>query len=341
MADELAPIIIKKVVKGGDAAHHGGAWKVAYADFVTAMMAFFLLLWLLNATTEEQKRGISDYFAPANTAKTTSGAGSVLGGLHISREGAMQTMSSPPAVSVPLPSFSGDQASDETGNQQQANREPREEQETQEAPEEPTSVPEDPDPVRLDELLAKREQEEFAKAEERLRQAIQKIPDLRQLADNLIVDMTPEGMRIQIVDQDRLAMFPLGSTQMYDHTRHLMAQVAKVIKILPNNVSVSGHTDGTPFASTNGYSNWELSSDRANASRRMLIEAGLDPARIATVIGKADKEHLFPDEPTSPRNRRISIVLLRSAWAAAAARRAAASRSGRDALPEQVLRPRS
>jgi chemotaxis protein MotB len=303
MADELAPIIVKKVVKAGDA-HHGGAWKVAYADFVTAMMAFFLLLWLLNATTEEQKRGISDYFAPANTAKTTSGAGSVLGGLTLSREGAMRSMSSPPAVSVPLPSFSGDLG---------ANRESEEEDRN--------AGPKDLEQEELDELLAEREaereQDEFAKAEERLRQAIQEIPDLRQLAENLIIDMTPEGMRIQIVDQEQLAMFPLGSSQMYDHTSHLMALVAKVIEKLPNEISISGHTDATPFASSNDYGNWELSTDRANASRRMLIESGLDPERVATVIGKADKEHLLADEPTSPRNRRISIVLLRRAGGAA------------------------
>ena len=294
--DNLPPIIIVKKVKKVAAGHHGGAWKVAYADFVTAMMAFFLLLWLLNATTEDQKRGISDYFAPASAAKTTSGSGGVLGGLTVSAEGAMRNTTTPAGVSEAAPSFTGE-ATQKVEN---------EDQETGGG-----GGPKEIDEKDLEELLAEREQNEFVKAEAQLRRAIRESPELRQLKENLIIEMTPEGMRIQIIDQAGLALFPLGSSQMFGHTRRLLQQVARVIDKLPNDISISGHTDATPYSSANGYGNWELSTDRANASRRMLIEFGLSPERIAKVIGKADREHLFPDDPTSPRNRRIGIVLLR------------------------------
>lgn len=291
--DNVPPIIVKKIKKAG-AVHHGGAWKVAYSDFVTAMMAFFLLLWLLNATTEDQKRGISDYFAPSSTAKTTSGSGGVLGGLTLSDEGAMRNTTTPPSIRAPVPAFGGEAAKKS------------ETEETDEA-----GAPEGVDKQDLERLLAEREQDEFARAEAQLRQAIRESPDLRQLEQNLIVDMTPEGMRIQIIDRAGTALFPLGSSQMFDHTRRLLLQVARVVDKLPNEISISGHTDSTPYLSAEGYGNWELSTDRANASRRMLIKGGLSPDRIARVTGKADREHLFPDDPNSPRNRRISMVLLR------------------------------
>jgi len=176
----------------------------------------------------------------------------------------------------------------------------------------------------IERLLAEREQNEFVRAEAQLRQAIRESPDLRELEQNLIVEMTPEGMRIQIIDQAGTALFPLGSSQMFDHTRRLLLQVARVVDKLPNEISISGHTDSTPYLSADGYGNWELSTDRANASRRMLIKGGLSPDRIAKVTGKADREHLFPDDPTSPRNRRISMVLLRgTGHDGAGARRAA------------------
>ncbi len=293
--DNLPPIIIVKKIKKVAAGHHGGAWKVAYADFVTAMMAFFLLLWLLNATTEEQKRGISDYFAPSSAAKTTSGSGGVLGGLTMSADGAMRNTTTPLGVSAQAPA-SSDEAAKKIEN---------EDQETG------GGGPKEIDEQDLEALLAEREQNEFAKAEAQLRRAILESTELRQLEENLIIEMVPEGMRIQIIDQAGLALFPIGSSQMFGHTRRLLQQVARVIDKLPNKISISGHTDATPYSSANGYGNWELSTDRANASRRMLIESGLSPDRIAKVIGKADREHLFPDDPTSPRNRRIGIVLLR------------------------------
>ncbi len=160
-------------------------------------------------------------------------------------------------------------------------------------------------------MLAEREAEQFAKAEQALRQAIEEVPELESLINNLLIDQTPEGMRIQIVDAEGKSMFPLSSARMYEHTRKLLGLVADAVRTLPQQIAVKGHTDAAPFVNDNGYSNWELSTDRANSSRRALIEAGLPTARIASVVGLADTEHLDEDDPFSPRNRRISIILLR------------------------------
>ena len=155
------------------------------------------------------------------------------------------------------------------------------------------------------------EAKRFAEFERDLRQAMQSVPELERLVENLQIEHAPEGLRIQIVDQARTSMFPLGSAAMYRSTRVLLQQVARAIARLPNRVSISGHTDSIAFRRTDGYDNWSLSLDRADATRRVLVAAGLDPARLAMVTGKADTDHLFPDEPRDPRNRRISITLLR------------------------------
>ncbi len=282
-------IIVKKVKKAAHS-HHGGAWKVAYADFVTAMMAFFLLLWLLNATTDEQKKGIADYFSPASLSRRTSGAGGVMGGTVIAEEGALTDQTAALNIAKNVPS--SEQASTDFG------------------PNDGRSI-EDLSREELDELMARREQEQFDEAARTLRQAIEAVPDLKELAQNIIIDHTPEGMRIQIVDQHGKSMFPLGQANMFDHTRRLMDLVADAISRLPQKIAIKGHTDAAPFVSNTGYSNWELSTDRANASRRALIEAGIDPSRIDSVAGRAAQELLTPENPYDPRNRRISIILLR------------------------------
>ena len=288
MADQ--PVIIKKVKKGGGGGHHGGAWKVAYADFVTAMMAFFLLLWLLNSVTQEQLEGISNYFAPASIAQTTSGAGGVLGGTSISQsEGAMNNPMSNNEVTVDLPP-------------------PKAGVGLEEAEAEEKEVDEE----SAEEVLQKKEQEQFENAEEELRETIESMPQLKQLVDSLLVDNTPEGMRIQIVDQDGLAMFPRGGAKMYLHTRRVLELVAEVINKMPQKLAISGHTDSVKFSGkSTGYTNWELSADRANASRSALIELGVDPARLARVVGRAATDPLLKDDPKHAKNRRISIVLLR------------------------------
>ena len=274
------PIIIKRVKKAAHG-HHGGAWKVAYADFVTAMMAFFLLLWLLQATTEEQKLGIADYFAPASVARNTSGSGGLLGGRTFTKKGANPNDSTPVGVIIKLPTNPPDW--DNTGD-------PVESTATEEtgAGAREESAPEQPSETELEEMLAEREAEQFAEAERALREAIEGVPELESLVNNLVIDQTSEGMRIQIVDEEGKSMFPSGSAQMFEHTRKLIALVVDAVGTLPQRIAVKGHTDAAPFVNDNGYSNWELSTDRANSSRRALIEAGLPPARIASVVGLAD-----------------------------------------------------
>jgi chemotaxis protein MotB len=160
-------------------------------------------------------------------------------------------------------------------------------------------------------MLAEIEERQFTEAEAALRQAIQDIPELQQLAESLIIERTRQGLRIQIVDQEKYTMFPKGSSKMHDTARTLMAHVVAVVKKLPQKISITGHTDATPYINPEGYDNWDLSTDRANSSRRALIDSGLPAGRIVDVTGKADQEPLVTDDPFSPRNRRISIVLLR------------------------------
>ncbi len=344
MADDseqkAQPIIIKKVKKGGHG-HHGGAWKVAYADFVTAMMAFFLLLWLLQATTEEQKLGIADYFAPASVSRNTSGPGGLMGGSTFTKKGARPNDQSPVGVMIQLPTNPPDwdndgdpvesTATDETGAGGTDEGSPEETEVTEQAEAEQTEAErieaERLEAERIEEMLAEREEAQFAKAEEALREAIEAVPDLKGLIDNLVIDQTPEGMRIQIVDKEGKSMFPSGSAKMLDHTRRLIALVVDAVRQLPNRVAIKGHTDGAPFINEQGSSNWELSTDRANSSRRALLAEGLPASRIASVVGLADTKHLDQSDPLSPRNRRISIILLRENPIAAAGARATKKQS--------------
>jgi len=300
----VQPIIIKRVKKGGHEAHHGGAWKVAYADFVTAMMAFFLLLWLLQATTEEQKLGIAEYFAPTSVSKNTSGSGGLMGGRTFTKEGVRPNDHTPVGVMIQLPSSPPDW--DNTGDPQETIA-----ADAQGAGGVDRPTPKNPQESDLEQFLAQREAEQFAATEEALQQAIEGIPELRSLKDHLLVDQTPEGMRIQIVDQEGESMFPSGSAKMYENTRKLLDLVANAVRQLPQQIAIKGHTDSTPFAGDNGYTNWELSTDRANSSRRALMEAGLPAQRIASVVGLADTEPLAADDPAAAKNRRISIILLR------------------------------
>ena len=203
-------------------------------------------------------------------------------------------------TTVPVPETAGEGHS--TQESADAERFSPEQQEGQ-AAEEPT------DPA---ELLAAIEEREFEEAEQELREALRDTPELQEFKDNILIDRTPDGLRVQLIDQDEREMFPLGSHEMYDHTKELLAQITQVIGQLPNPIAVSGHTDATPYRTDTGYGNWELSTDRANASRRELIRAGLPEGRIVTVAGKADTDLLFPEDPTSPSNRRISITLLRA-----------------------------
>ncbi|PGH53623.1 chemotaxis protein MotB [Azospirillum palustre] len=351
------PIIIKKK-KGGHGGHHGGAWKVAYADFVTAMMAFFLLLWLLNVTTSDQRKGIADYFSPVSVSREQSGSGGMLGGKTITVPGAQVSPSSPMSADVPVsgpPGYSAQQTDDAddptestsgpgqgTGPGKSANGAAPDADVADQKPNETRAEFQ----KRMEEMAkqlgisgqkpgeklsdfgervkeamdslqgAAKEARQFQQAATEIRQAIQSVPELEPLAQNLMIDQTPEGLRIQIVDQDRVSMFPGGSGQMYPQTRQLVQQVAKALSKLPNKLSISGHTDSSPFPAGSGRDNWDLSTERANATRRALLAGGIDPTRIQDVVGKADRDPLVADQPNSPRNRRIAMVLLRETQAA-------------------------
>ena len=288
------PIIVKKVKKiaGG---HHGGAWKVAYADFVTAMMAFFLLMWLINTTSPEQKRGVADYFAPASVSASTSGSGGLLGGTAIGQEGAMQAGATPMFDKEAPPQTPGQSRTDADS----AN-----------SPSEGGSG--SPSEADIAAEMAEREAAEFAAAEMSLRQALQDMPELAELSRNIIVDQTPQGLRIQLVDQEGRPMFEPGSAVPNARTRTLLQAAAKVVQQLPNQLIISGHTDAAPNPDP-AMSNWDLSSARANAARRLLLEGGLTEDRVSEVVGRAGADPLFPDDPFAASNRRISIILKRAA----------------------------
>ena len=281
-----APIIIKKIKKGGHGGHHGGAWKVAYADFVTAMMAFFLLMWLINTTTPEQKRGIADYFAPEAVSRVNSGNGALLGGTSASEDGhdGSGQLSEKTVLRTPKEEV---KSKAEGPQQAQANGSSTEDSE--------------------------KSNKEMEQATARLRQAMQDMPDLAELSRHILIDNTPNGVRIQLVDQDGRSMFAPGSAEPTAPVKALLVEVAKIVNDLPNRISISGHTDGAAFSGPGGYSKWDLSSARANASLKVLQESGLPDTRIAEVVGKAGSEPLYPDNPFASANRRISIVLLKEA----------------------------
>lgn len=278
----------------------GGAWKVAYADFVTAMMAFFLLLWLLNVTTDEEKNAISSYFDPSHEriSENTSGAGGLLGGLTMSPQGAMADNK---AVIAPQPSprLSPDRGKVKEQKDSEIKKVKKDEKVGKEALE------------KARQKIREQENKEFKTVQETIKQAISEDPELKALSKNILIDMTPEGLRIQIVDDKGESMFPSGSARMFEKTKKLMDKMTQIIQKTDNQISVRGHTDSTPYGSGAEYTNWELSTDRANASRRAMLDAGFPAERINNVVGKADTEHLVPDDPASPRNRRISVVLLR------------------------------
>ena len=314
MADQQAPvIIIRKKRKGGHhGGHHGGAWKVAYADFVTAMMSFFLLLWLLNVTTDVERKGIADYFAPASISKSESGAGGTLGGQTIATTGAQFSYASPPTTQdVTIPTQGkGEEGEDDAKNKSENKAEGGDTAKPGEQAGGNANLSKDEQAMVSS---MKQEEEVFKKAEETLQQAIAASGDLREFANQIVVDRTPEGLRIQIIDRDKFSMFPSGGAVPYERGRDLLYLVGKVVARLPNNISVTGHTDGTPFSVGSSRDNWTLSTARANISREYLVKAGVQDQRVARVSGLADRDPFVPNDPRDARNRRISIVLLRQA----------------------------
>jgi len=258
--------------------HHGGAWKVAYADFMTAMMAFFLLMWLLNMTPMETKEQLADYFDPGlpMASKSTSGAGGVMGGLTMSPEGARASDKNPVVPS-------------QQSNQRKRGGEYK---------------------SKVNQVAKNAQQKRFESAANRIKQTITEHKELKKFKDNIDVTVTPEGLRIEIIDQENESMFPSGSANMFEKTRELLTHIADVILEMPNDLSIRGHTDGARYSEGATYTNWELSADRANAVRRALLGAGFPSERLNNVMGKADNTPLIEDNPLDPRNRRITLILL-------------------------------
>jgi chemotaxis protein MotB len=295
--------IIKRIRKSGGDGHHGGAWKVAYADFVTAMMAFFLLMWLINTTTPEQKRGIADYFAAQNISKSTSGAGGVLGGMVFGQNGARaggaQTVVSKMTPPKPKDETLSKTPGDAKGGSTEAQGAAAQSQEKS--------------ADQMERQMPTDEKRMFEQAEMSLRQAMQQMPDIAELSRNVLLNLTPDGLNIQLIDQDGQAMFRPGSGEPLPKTRLLLQQVARIVDRLPNRISITGHTDAAQFAGPNGTTNWELSAQRANAARAILTTEGIDSDRIFQVSGKAGSDPLLPDDPYASSNRRISILLMHEA----------------------------
>ena len=296
-------IVIKRIKKSGGHAHHGGAWKVAYADFVTAMMAFFLLMWLINTTTPEQKRGIADYFAAQNISKSSSGAGGVLAGTVFGQEGA-RSGSSMAAVSKMTPPKPREETLSKTAGPAKGGSTEAQGQATQN---------QEKSDDRMERQMPSEEHRLFEQAQISLRQAMQQMPDIAELSRNIIMTETPEGLNIQLVDEAGQAMFQPGTANLYPKTRILLQQVAKIVDRLPNRLAITGHTDAAKFVGPNGLTNWELSAGRANAARAVLATEGIDSDRVFQVSGKAGSDPLLPDDPYASSNRRISILLMREA----------------------------
>jgi chemotaxis protein MotB len=275
-AKKLQPIIVKKIKKGGHAAH-GGAWKIAYADFVTAMMAFFLLMWLLGSTTEGDKKGIADYFAsPLKIALLSSGSGAG-DSSHVVKGG-------------------GQDLTRQTGQVKRGD------------------IDSPQKTVNLRALKQEQVRAEIARLRDLKNKIEEKIDGNARLAalkSQLRLDMTRDGLRIQIVDDQNRPMFPSGSAVVQPYMRELLREIGSVLGEVPNRLTLEGHTDAQPFsAGEKGYSNWELSADRANASRRELIAGGLPEDRTLRVQGLASSVPFERQDPFAPTNRRISIIVM-------------------------------
>ncbi|AYM95211.1 chemotaxis protein MotB [Acidovorax sp. 62] len=274
---KLQPIIIKRVKKGGHAVH-GGAWKIAYADFVTAMMAFFLLMWLLGSTTDGDRKGISDYFSAPLKVSLQGGPGS----------GSSSSI---------LTGGGGTDLTQSAGHVKRA---------------ETTSEK----PKKLNEADVKAEQARLDAQRIKALQAkidalITENPRLNEYKSQIRIDVTPDGLQIQIVDDQNRPMFDSGSALVKPYMRDILREIGAALNGVENRVSLAGHTDAVPYGnSERGYSNWELSSDRANASRRELVAAGMPDAKLGRVVGLAASDLLEPNTPRSAANRRITITVL-------------------------------
>ena len=275
---EKSTVVMRRVKKVQATKRHSGAWKVAYADFVTAMMAFFLVMWLVGATTTKQREAISDYFRNPSPLVGKSPAPA-------------PGMNGPGGASTSMIKLGG----------------------TMEIPH-----GQGPDPFQK-KAPSEAETEADRKAQEKrqleslmqeLKEAIDKSQALEPFKDQLLLDLTPDGLRIQIVDQQNRPMFDMGSARLKDYTDNILRELAQFINQVPNHISITGHTDTTAYSNTRGYGNWELSADRANAARRALVDGGMGEDKVSRVVGLSSSVLFDRTNPQNPINRRISIVVM-------------------------------
>ena len=275
--DCVRQIIVKKIKKSGGG-HHGGAWKIAYADFVTAMMAFFLLMWLLGSTSKAQKEGISDYFkTPLKVA--------MMGGTSV---GASDTL------------IKGGGGKDFTKKSGQVKKvDGPDDKKTKIDAEEAKKALEKAEKVKLEELKQK------------IEQAIDDSPNLSKFKNQLLLDITSDGLRVQIVDEQNRAMFNSSKADMQPYAKKILQELGQVLNGVTNKISLSGHTDATPYPDgEKSYSNWELSADRANASRRELVAGGMDETKLLRIVGLSSASLFDKENPFNATNRRISIIIM-------------------------------
>ncbi|HZF74780.1 MAG TPA: flagellar motor protein MotB [Acetobacteraceae bacterium] len=297
--DSAPQLVVKRYEESAHGAHHGGAWKIAYADFVTAMMAFFLLLWLVNATTDAQRTGLADYFAPTNfLSRGASGNGQPFAGRSLNTDGSLNADAAlSPRVRVDR--VANNVEEDTPDGMLGAAR----------SGDSPNEAEADP-AAELHRMTEAERRAALAAVGEEIRQAVNNDPGLSDLGKQLLVEEVPEGLRIQIVDAEGQPVFPTGLAAPNERGRALLLRAAQVIARLPHQVEVTGHTDAAPFRGGAGRSNWELSAERANAARRLLLEAGIAERRVRSVTGRAEREPLNPANPLEAGNRRVAVLVL-------------------------------
>lgn len=272
--NQVRPIIVKKIIEAGHGGHHGGAWKVAYADFVTAMMAFFLLMWLLGATTEKQRKSIADYFAPTMVASKTETAGGqgFFGGSSI--------------TSVDkYPNAAG-----QTGTKS-------------------LTIPRDAVGGPKEAAIREQDRKRFAAARAMILEKINKDPALRRMKRNVRFTETEEGLRIDLVDEANFSMFAMGTSRMMPDAVAMLREVSSAVRDMPNGIKIRGHTDSYPWSQETGMNNWRLSTERAEVTRLFLNGMRINPERFQRIEGVADREPFNPRDGFDPRNRRMSIIL--------------------------------
>lgn len=300
-APALAPIIIKKI-QGEQAAGHGGAWKIALADLMTALMAFFLLMWLLGATSESQRKSIADYFKPTPKSLVQMGqlAGSngVLGGRSIMDPEGLPVAASQTSLldlEPPRDPESGKERGPGSEAEEKAGKGPNDKPLNEEAKQKLAA--------------AEQDQKNFDQLEKELRKKLEESSALASLQGQVRIVRDREGLRIEVIDKSDFSMFALGTTRLLPRAQALIEEIAKSVAAMPNRIAVRGHTDSVPFSGGGSRNNWFLSAERADATRQLLERSGVSPDRFSRIEGVADTDPFIPNDPSDPRNRRISVTL--------------------------------